>query len=65
MVGRPFSIAVLGGGKDGVVTMVNEYKKELYKIMLLTGAKSIKDIKRDMVELPANFNEIYETSIKM
>ncbi len=64
MVGRPFSIAVLGGGKEGVITMVNEYKKDLYKIMLLTGAKTIKDIKKEMVELPANFNEIYETSIK-
>ncbi|OHD17253.1 MAG: hypothetical protein A2Y34_18460 [Spirochaetes bacterium GWC1_27_15] len=58
MVGRPFSTAVLGGGKEGVKVLVSQYQKELLKIMLLTGCKDISSIKEDMILLPRNFNEL-------
>jgi 4-hydroxymandelate oxidase len=63
MVGRPFSIAVLGGGKDGVLTLVNQYKNELKKIMLLTGAKKIASIKKEMINVPAYFSEDDESLV--
>jgi isopentenyl diphosphate isomerase/L-lactate dehydrogenase-like FMN-dependent dehydrogenase/biotin carboxylase len=63
MVGRPFSIAVLGGGREGVLTLVDQYKNELKKIMLLTGAKNISGIKKDMVIVPGSFNEDDDTLV--
>ncbi|HPO51170.1 MAG TPA: alpha-hydroxy-acid oxidizing protein, partial [Spirochaetota bacterium] len=64
MIGRPFSVAVVGGGKEGVKTLVENYKKELIKIMLLTGAKNISSINEDMVILPPYFNELEESQIR-
>ena len=49
MIGRPFSTAVMGGGREGVKILVNKYLQELSNIMLLTGAGKIKDISREMV----------------
>ena len=57
MAGRPFTIAVLGGGKEGIHILVKRYKEELRKIMLLTGSKRIEDIKEDMVIVP-EFNKL-------
>lgn len=50
MIGRPFSIGVMGGGKDGVKIYIDRLKKELKKIMLLTGCYNIKDINRSKVK---------------
>lgn len=49
MIGRPFAVAVLGGGREGVKLLVEKYYSELNKIMLLTGAKQITDITNDMI----------------
>jgi len=50
MIGRPFSIGVMGAGKDGVKVFVKKLKKELQKIMLLTGCYSINEINRKKVK---------------
>lgn len=47
LVGRPIIIAAVGGKKDGVVNLLDQMKKELYKTMILTGCKEISDINRD------------------
>lgn len=52
MVGRPFSIAALGGGVKGVQLLVERYKKELSRIMMLTNCKSIKDINPGLINSP-------------
>lgn len=44
MIGRPFAIAVIGGGSEAVKIFVDMYKKQLERIMLLTGCKSVSDI---------------------
>ncbi|MBQ2294894.1 MAG: alpha-hydroxy-acid oxidizing protein, partial [Spirochaetales bacterium] len=51
MIGRPFTTAVLGGGRNAVKLLVEKYTAELQKIMLLTGAATIQDITADMVSI--------------
>ena len=64
MVGRPFSVAVAGGDREGVKTLIEQYKKDLIKIMLLTGAKDISSINEEMIILPQFFNELKEAQIR-
>lgn len=49
MIGRPFAVAVLGGGREGVKILVDKYQYELKRIMLLTGAEKISDINENMI----------------
>ena len=49
MIGRPFSTAVLGGGRKGVQILIKQYLQEFQKIMLLTGAASVKSINQSMI----------------
>ncbi len=58
MIGRPFAIAALGGNKEGVSMLIEQYKKELKKIMLLTGAGDIHSISENMIICP-EFNKIH------
>lgn len=51
LVGRPLIIGSVGGRSKGVQMIFEEMKKELYQTMILTGAKSLKDINRTMVDL--------------
>ncbi len=37
MIGRPFSIAAVGGGKEGVIRYIEKLKIELVSAMVLTG----------------------------
>jgi isopentenyl diphosphate isomerase/L-lactate dehydrogenase-like FMN-dependent dehydrogenase len=43
MIGRPFSIAALGGLKDGVTKYLDQLKGELAQAMILTGCAKISD----------------------
>jgi len=43
MIGRPFSIAALGGLKDGVVKYLDQLKGELAQAMILTGCARVSD----------------------
>ncbi len=41
MIGRPFSVATMGGLKDGVVTFIDQIHDELLSAMVLTGCPSV------------------------
>ena len=49
LIARPFTIAVYGGGAEGVKAYVDQLKSELENVMLMTGAKSLEDITRDKI----------------
>ncbi len=49
MIGRPFAVSIVGGGRDGVKILVDKYHYELKRIMILTGAEKISDISENMV----------------
>ncbi len=44
LIGRPFSVAVIGGMKEGVMTYIDQIKSELVQAMILTGSKTVKNI---------------------
>ncbi len=50
MIGRPVFIAIAGAGEDGVCFYLDGIKNELREAMLVTGAKTIKDISMEMIE---------------
>lgn len=41
MIGRPFSVAVMGGLKEGVVQYINQLQGELEQAMILTGCPNV------------------------
>ncbi len=41
MIGRPFSVAVMGGLKDGVVRYIQQLQSELVQAMILTGCPNV------------------------
>ena len=51
LLGRPFSIAAMGGEKEGVCTFANVLRNELVQAMLLTGCASVKDAGLHMLSL--------------
>ncbi len=44
LMGRPFSIAVMGGGREGVVKYIETLRTELLQCMVLTGTASAKQV---------------------
>ena len=46
-IGRPYVVAVYGGGQDGAATYTQKIYSELHNIMRLANCKSLKDITRD------------------
>ncbi|MFC1504229.1 alpha-hydroxy-acid oxidizing protein [Spirochaetota bacterium] len=48
-IGRPFTVACLGGNAEGVRVFCERYKSDLEQAMLLTGAGDISSIKKDIV----------------
>ncbi len=49
MIGRPYSIAAVGGLKDGVVAYTNQLKGQLTQAMVLTGTASISQVSADII----------------
>jgi isopentenyl diphosphate isomerase/L-lactate dehydrogenase-like FMN-dependent dehydrogenase len=49
LIARPFTIAVFGGGAQGVTAYVEQLKAELENVMLMTGATTIQDITREKI----------------
>lgn len=49
LIGRPLSLAVIGGGREGVEIYFNKIKAELMETMSLSGCKTLKDITREKV----------------
>ncbi|HUT66170.1 MAG TPA: alpha-hydroxy-acid oxidizing protein [Spirochaetota bacterium] len=48
MIGRPVLIALAGGNQNGVSFYINRIKNEFRAAMVVAGAKTTKDITRDM-----------------
>jgi len=44
MIGRPFSMAVLGGGKEGAAQYLEKIRQELTQCMVLTGTGSVRAV---------------------
>ncbi len=44
MIGRPFSVAVLGGGKEGAAAYLEKIRQELTQCMVLTGTAAVREV---------------------
>ncbi len=49
MIGRPFSIAAVGGLQEGVRKYINQIRSELIQAMILTGCKDIASVNRSII----------------
>jgi len=49
MIGRPFSIAVMGGLKQGVIQYIEQLKSELVQAMVLTGCTDVNTVDRSIL----------------
>ena len=49
LIGRPFVTAVYGGGAEGVRVYAQKLAGELADVMTMCGAKTVSDIRRDML----------------
>jgi biotin carboxylase/isopentenyl diphosphate isomerase/L-lactate dehydrogenase-like FMN-dependent dehydrogenase len=57
LIGRPIFIALAGAGEDGVCFYLDRIKNELRETMLITGAKTIKNIEKEMIEELPSFHD--------
>lgn len=53
LIGRPFSIATMGGLAEGVAAYINELKNELQSAMVLTGCPDAAAVRPDILRPPA------------
>jgi hypothetical protein len=44
MVGRPFAVAAVGGGAEGVKLLADQYRQELETAMVMTGTASVASV---------------------
>ncbi|MDK2823638.1 MAG: 4-hydroxymandelate oxidase [Clostridia bacterium] len=49
VVGRPPTIAAIGGGAEGIKVMLDNFKADLRKTMILTGTKDVKSVSREIL----------------
>lgn len=49
MIGRPFSIASVGGGRAGVVKYLETLRTELTSAMVMTGTDNVRYVKKDII----------------
>lgn len=49
LIGRPFSIATIGGGREGVVKFIEQLKTELLQCMVLTGTAKASKVSPDIL----------------
>lgn len=49
LVGRPITIAAVGGGREGVEFLLKSYKDELKEAMTLTGQGKIEEISEEVI----------------
>lgn len=49
MIGRPISVAAVGGLKDGVVKYLQQIKSELISAMVLTGTKRVTEVSPEIL----------------
>ena len=53
MIGRPFSIAAVGGLQSGVETYIDTIGEELKQAMVLTGTKSVTEVDHKILFTPS------------
>jgi 4-hydroxymandelate oxidase len=51
MIGRPFSVAVLGGLKEGAMRYIDQIRSELVQAMILTGTKSVRAVEPSILRM--------------
>ncbi len=51
LVGRPLAIAAMGGGAEGVTTVLDQYADQLRSAMILTGCASLDEIDESILFL--------------
>ncbi|MGN1344926.1 MAG: alpha-hydroxy-acid oxidizing protein [Traorella sp.] len=51
LIGRPFSIAAIGNGSEGVKAYLNQIQEELKETMMMCGCHKISDIQRNCVKV--------------
>ncbi|MBF0413367.1 MAG: alpha-hydroxy-acid oxidizing protein [Desulfamplus sp.] len=49
MIGRPFSVAAVGGLQEGVEKYIETIHNELKQSMVLTGTASLKAVSRSII----------------
>jgi len=49
MIGRPFSWATLGGGREGVQLYLKQLREEFFIAMIVTGCQSVSDINESVL----------------
>lgn len=49
MIGRPYSIAAIGGGREGVALYTETLRSQLEQAMIMTGCPSVKEAGRDQL----------------
>ena len=52
LVGRPMAVAAVGGGKEGVVLLLNQYADQLRTAMIYAGCKSLVEITPSVLYKP-------------
>jgi len=50
LIGRPWVWAIAGSGEAGLVDLLATFKRELAVAMALTGARSISEVHRGLIE---------------
>lgn len=51
LVGRPFALAAVTGGSEGLVSTAEKYRRELIQAMRMTGCHTLKDITADKIKV--------------
>lgn len=54
MIGRPISVAAVGGSKDGVVKYLQQIRSELTSAMVLTGTQNAADVQANILNKNAS-----------
>ena len=52
LIGRPFSVAAIGGLKEGVITYIASLKEELQQAMVLTGCRDVSQADSSILRIP-------------
>lgn len=56
MIGRPFSVAAVGGLQKGVELYIDKIRTELEQAMVLTGVAKIGDVTRKILHQPKQWS---------
>lgn len=52
LIGRPFSVAVMGGGQEGAARYLEKIRQELIQSMVLTGTASLQHVDASIIHIP-------------